>query len=334
MPEVKVGLIGFGTVGSGVVRVLQKNSALIERKTGVKLVLKKVVDRNIEKKRVVSVERGKLSANVDDILNDPEIGIVIELIGGYSPAKEFIIRALRNGKHVVTANKALLARHKKEIFAEAEKAGKKVFFEASVAGGIPIILSLTRGLTANNIESIEGILNGTCNFILTKMGNEGLEYVEALKRAQELGFAEADPALDVGGFDAMHKLVLLSSLAFGRNFEEKDVEVKGISSITKEQIDEAKKEGKKIKLIAEARNAGGKMSLKVAPKKIPLSHYLANVDNEVNAVLVKGDFSGEVLFVGKGAGMDATASAVVADVIEAAKLIAGERRGKEFNWGE
>ncbi|MBS3063448.1 MAG: homoserine dehydrogenase [Candidatus Diapherotrites archaeon] len=321
MQTTRLGLIGFGTVGTGVVRLLQKNAGLIRERTGMCLELKRIVDCHIDRERPVKVAKEILSTDVNEILEDPTIDVVIELIGGYSPAREYILQALRNGKHVVTANKALLARDGPEIFAEAEKARRRVFYEASVGGGIPILLALERGLVGNKIESIRGILNGTCNFILTKMEGGVLEYADALKLAQEKGFAEANPRLDVEGSDAMHKLVILSRLAFGGESDEMTVELKGITHVTQADVRAARAAGKKIKLVAEATTRKGEASLRVSPKELPLDDPLARVDDEMNAIVVKGDFAGELFFAGRGAGMDATASAVVADLVEAAKQL-------------
>lgn len=321
MDTVRIGIIGFGTVGTGVVRVLQVNTPLIEQRTGIRLELGKIVDRNIELDRGVRVPSKTLSTRVEDVLEDPTIDIVVELIGGYEPAKEFILTALRNNKHVVTANKALLSRYGPELHQAAQHAGKQIFYEASVAGGIPIILAVRDGLVANRIQSIEGILNGTCNFILTKMDQEKMEYAQALRLAQENGFAEADPTLDVNGKDSMHKLVVLSRLAFDAEITEEQVDVQGIEHVSLEQIALLEKQGKKIKLIAKAEQTPAGLTLTVQPVAIDSKHPFYAVDNETNAVLVRGDFIGELLFVGKGAGMDATASAVVADIVEAARSL-------------
>lgn len=317
MKNVNVGLIGFGTVGSGVVKLLQQHRALIRKRTGLNLVLKRVADRNTRRKRVVKLRRGILTNDVNAVLDDEGIDIVIELIGGIEPARTYILRALRNGKNVVTANKALLARHGAELFKEAEKNNADLYFEASVAGGIPIIIALGLGLSANRIESIHGIVNGSCNYILTKMSNEGLGFKEALQQAQRLGFAEANPTLDIDGLDSMHKLVILSSLAFGAVFKERAVFVEGITGIKAQDIQYARDLGYAVKMLAIAKDSKNAVELRVHPTLVPVSHPLASVDNEINAITIRGDFVGETTFIGKGAGMLPTASAVVSDLISA-----------------
>ncbi len=320
MRTIGIGLIGFGTVGSGVIKLLQKNSQLIEQRSGIRLRLLKIVDKDITRPREVKVDSRLLSTNANDILENPEIGIVVELIGGYSPAKEFILKALTNGKHVVTANKALLSRYGTELLEAANRAQKKIFFEASVGGGIPIILSLKHGLIGNQIYAIEGILNGTCNFVLTKMQQEQLDYSAALKEAQKKGFAEADPELDVSGKDTMHKLVVLSRIAFDQDISETSVFLQGIKQVTTKDVQNAAQKSQKIKLIAKAEATSDGLKLSVQPTLIPSTHPFYNIDNELNGVRIIGDFTGEILFIGKGAGMNATASAVVADLVEAAKF--------------
>ncbi len=324
MPSINIGLIGLGTVGCGVVKTLQKNQASIKEQTGLDLNLKKIADIDLERERPVNVPKEMLTANVNDILDDPEIDVVIELIGGYSPAKEFVLKAVENGKFVVTANKALIAKHGLEILEAARKNNVDVYFEAAVGGGIPLLLPMGLSLSANRIESIYGILNGTCNYILTKMTKEGKSFETALKEAQEKGFAEADPALDINGSDSMHKLVILASLANRCFFNEKDVFVEGIEDISQKDIQYANELGYCIKLLAIAKFEKEQLSLRVHPTMVPKEHMLSKVENEVNAVFLRGDIVGDLLFSGKGAGMMPTASAVVADLINVAQDISNE----------
>ena len=267
-----------------------------------------------------------LTTDANQILDDPEIDVVIELIGGYSPAKELVIKALKSGKFVVTANKALIARHGLEILKEAKKNKVDVYFEAAVGGGIPLLLPMGLSLGANRFVSICGILNGTCNYILTKMTKEGKSFEQALKEAQEKGFAEADPTLDINGSDSMHKLVILASLAYGCFFKEKDVFVKGIEEISEKDIKYARELGYNIKLLAIAKLEKQGISLRVHPALVPENHLISKIENEVNAVFLKGDVVGELMFLGKGAGMMPTASSVVADLINVAQDISNDSK--------
>jgi homoserine dehydrogenase len=314
---VNIGLIGFGTIGSGVVATLNQNLPLLESKVNKKVNLKRIVDLDITTDRGVEVKPGVLSTNVDDILEDEEIDIVIELVGGYQPALNFILRAMENGKHVVTANKALLAKHWQEITASAQDNGVRVSFEASVGGGIPLLAPLNDGLAANNIETIYGIINGTANYILTKMAAEGLDFDTVLKEAQEMGYAEADPTFDIEGHDTAQKLIILSILGFGTYVEQEKFHVEGITRITPDDILFAQEELESvIKLLAIAQIDDGELEIRVHPTLVPETHLLASVNDVYNAVYLVGDVVGPVLMYGAGAGMMPTASAVVADCID------------------
>ncbi|WP_321422701.1 homoserine dehydrogenase [uncultured Methanobacterium sp.] len=314
---VNIGLIGFGTIGSGVVATLNQNIQLLESKVNKKVNLKRIVDLDITTDRGVEVKPGVLSTDVDDILEDDEIDIVIELVGGYQPALNFILRAMENGKHVVTANKALLAKHWQEITESAQKNGVRIAFEASVGGGIPLLAPLNDGLTANNIETIYGIINGTANYILTKMAAEGLDFNTVLKEAQDMGYAEADPTFDIEGHDTAQKLIILSILGFGVYVKQERFHVEGITRITPEDIRFAREElDSVIKLLAIAQITDGELEIRVHPTLVPETHLLASVNDVFNAVYLVGDVVGPVLMYGAGAGMMPTASAVVADCID------------------
>jgi homoserine dehydrogenase len=314
---INLGLIGFGTIGSGVVATLNQNLHLIEGKVQKNIKLKKIVDLDITRDRGVKVDPQILSNNVDDILEDQEIDIVIELIGGCQPALNFIIKAMENGKHVVTANKALLAKHWQKIMNYAQKNGVRISFEASVGGGIPLLQPLNNGLAANNIKSVYGIINGTANYILTKMANEGLEFAQVLKKAQDMGYAEQDPTFDIKGYDTAQKLIILTLLSFGVYVNQESFHVEGITMITPEDIAFARDElGCVIKLLAIAEVEGGELEIRVHPTLVPLNHLLASVNGVFNAVYIEGDIVGPVLMYGKGAGMMPTASAVVADCMD------------------
>ena len=314
---VNIGLIGFGTIGSGVVATLNQNIQLLERKVNKKVNLKRIVDLDITTDRGVEVNPEILSTDVDDILEDEEIDIVIELVGGYQPALNFILRAMENGKHVVTANKALLAKHWQEIADSTHKNGVRISFEASVGGGIPLLVPLNDGLAANNIETIYGIINGTANYILTKMDAEGLDFDTVLKEAQERGYAEADPTFDIEGHDTAQKLIILSILGFGIYVEQEKFHVEGITMITPDDIRFAREELESvIKLLAIAQIADGELEIRVHPTLVPETHLLASVNDVFNAVYLVGDVVGPVLMYGAGAGMMPTASAVVADCID------------------
>ena len=321
MKEIKVGLIGFGTVGSGVVKILQKNSRLLEKRMGAKIALRRIADVDLETDRGVKLKQGILTRRAEDVIGDPKIDIVMELIGGIEPAKTLILKAIRNRKHIVTANKALLAHHGDQIFREANRFGVDVNFEASVGGGIPLIRSIKEGLVANRIQSIFGILNGTSNYILSKMTDEGRNFKEVLREAQGEGYAEADPTYDVEGIDAAHKLTILIRLAFGTLIQFKEVFIDGISKITPLDIQFSREFGYRIKLLAIAKIDQGKIEARVHPTMIPEGHLLSTVDGVFNAIYIKGDAVGPTLFYGQGAGQMPTGSAVVGDLVELGRNI-------------
>jgi homoserine dehydrogenase len=324
MKELKIGLLGFGTIGTGVVRLLEQNSLLLEDKLGVRLTLKRVADLDITTDRGIALAPGVLTDNAHAVLEDPEIDIVIELIGGYEPARSFVLKAIANGKHIVTANKALLAVHGGEIYAAAAASGVEVLFEAAVGGGIPVLSAIRGNMAANNFTTVLGILNGTCNYILTKMTQEGAEFAQVLKRAQELGYAEADPTFDIEGIDTAHKLCILLSLCFGTRIAFKDIFTEGISSISAIDINFAADFGYRIKLLAIGKKDGDRIEARVHPTMIPVDYPLADVHGAFNAIRLTGDFVGPVMLYGRGAGMNPTASAVVGDVLEIARnLLAG-----------
>ena len=319
---INVGLIGFGTIGSGVVNILQDNSKIIKERLGITLQLLRIADRDIESKREATPAKDVIfSQDASDVINDPEIDIVIELIGGYEPAKTFVIDALKKGKRVVTANKALLAVHGDEIFKVASETGNDIGFEASVGGGIPVIKALKEGLAANNLKTIDAIINGTANYILSEMTNKGLDFAPVLKSAQELGYAEADPTFDIEGVDSAHKLAILASLAFGIKVNFEDINTEGISDISKLDINYASELGYKIKLLAIAKESDGEVEARVNPTMIPKDALLSNVEGVLNAVYVTGDAIGPTMYYGPGAGMMPTASAVIGDVMELARDI-------------
>lgn len=314
-----VGMAGFGTVGSSVYQVLKRNAALIHTRAGKQIEIKRVVCRKTDK--VILQTQGNVIASNDlnSIIDDPSISVVIEVMGGIEPAKTFILNALKNGKDVITANKALLATHGDEIFEEARKQNRSVFFEASVAGGIPVIKALREGLAGNQISKISGILNGTCNYILSAMHKTPLSFAEALKNAQQLGYAEADPTFDIEGLDSGHKLSILTSLAFGVPFHFDITAVEGIKGISSLDIQFAQKLGFVVKLLATVEKINDRLAYQVAPTLIPQNSILAQVSDAMNAVEIVGDAVGKTLFYGAGAGGEATASAVLADVIDIAK---------------
>lgn len=314
-----VGMAGFGTVGSSVYQVLKRNAALILARAGKQIEIKRVVCRKTDK--VILQTQGNVIASNDlnSIIDDPSISVVIEVMGGIEPAKTFILNALKNGKDVITANKALLATHGNEIFTEARKQNRSVFFEASVAGGIPVIKALREGLAGNQISEISGILNGTCNYILSAMHKTPLSFAEALKNAQQLGYAEADPTFDIEGLDTGHKLSILTSLAFGVPFHFDITAVEGIKGISSLDIQFAQKLGFVVKLLATVEKINDRLAYQVAPTLIPQNSILAQVSDAMNAVEIVGDAVGKTLFYGAGAGGEATASAVLADVIDIAK---------------
>ena len=321
MDTIKLGLIGFGTIGSSVVKILQENGGLISQRLGGRLELVKIADLDITTDRGVKVEPGILTTEVGEILEAPEIDIVIELMGGYEPARSLVLKAIANGKHVVTANKALLAKYGDELFGAAEKAGVNLLFEAAVGGAIPIIRSIKESFVANRVEAIEGIVNGTANYILTKMSDEGLPFDQVLKEAQEKGFAEADPTFDIEGIDSAHKIAVLTRLAYGTTVDFDAIYVQGISSIRQEDIECAHEFGYRIKLLAVSKFDGSTIDLRVHPAMVPEDKPLANVNGVLNAVLVRDDLMEENILIGHGAGGLPTGSAVTADVVEIARDI-------------
>lgn len=321
MKTISLGLIGFGTVGTGVVRILQESTEMLSRRLGAKIVLKRIADLDMDSPRAVSVTRDLLTTDAETILSDPDIDIVIELMGGYEPARTFILKAIKNGKHVVTANKALLATHGNEIFRAAETAKVDIGFEASVGGTIPIIKTLKESLVANRILSILGIMNGTSNYILTKMTDEGKAFDVVLKEAQALGFAEADPTFDIEGIDTAHKLAITLSLAYGKRVNLDDLYREGITRISEQDIEFARELGYRIKLLAIAIQRGQAVEARIHPTMIPSNHLLANVNGNFNAFHLVGDAADSVFLYGQGAGMMPTASAVIGDVVDISREI-------------
>jgi len=319
--DMYVGLIGFGTIGSGTVKLLRDNEALIRKRLGAGLVVKKIADLDIETPRGVTVERDLLTTDAHEILDDPDISIVVELMGGYEPAKSFILKAMGNKKHVVTANKALLATHGEEIFSTAGREGVNLGFEASVGGTIPIIKTLKEGLVANNILSAFGILNGTANYILTKMTDEKKAFDAVLKEAQDIGFAEADPTYDIEGIDTAHKLAIILSLSYGKSVSLDDIYREGITGVSRRDIAFAGELGYRIKLLAIAAHRGDTIEARIHPTMIPFDHILSSVGENFNAIHINGDASDSVFLYGQGAGMMPTASAVVGDLVDIARDI-------------
>lgn len=329
--QIQVGILGFGTVGSGVIRILKDHNAKIRQVTGEEISVKKVLVRDIEKNRGKISEGIQLTTNEDEVLADPEIDVILEVMGSIDSAKMYITKALKAGKHVVTANKDLIALHGNELVALAKENQCDLYYEASVAGGIPILRTIVDSLASDNIQQVMGIVNGTTNFMLTKMTNEHQSYEEALKEAQELGFAESDPTNDVDGIDAARKMVILTRLAFGMNVELDQIETKGIRNLKSIDIETAKKLGYRIKLIGTAEENNGGVSVSVGPILVPEAHPLASVQNENNAVFVVGAAVGETMFYGPGAGELPTATSVVSDLITVAKNIRLGTTGNVFN---
>ena len=316
MKTVNIGLIGFGTVGAGVVETILKNGELIGQRTGVLPVLKRIADLDITTDRGVKVPAELLTTDAMSLIADPEIQVVVELVGGTGIAKRFVCEALKADKAVVTANKALLAKYGEELFALAAENHTEIYFEASVGGGIPCIKALREGLVANRIHEIYGILNGTCNYILTRMEQEQADFGTVLAAAQKAGYAEADPAADVDGYDTANKAAILASLAFGRWFTVDDVDTQGIRDITIQDIANAAELGYRIKLLAVIKDRDGKIEIGVHPSLVPETSLLGHVSDVFNAVLVKGDIVGDTMYYGRGAGRAATSSAVVADILD------------------
>lgn len=319
--EISVGLLGLGTVGMGVVKLLRENAALIEKRLGAKLTLKRIADIDPDRPRPVAVPREILTTDARSVIGDPGISIIVELIGGFEPARTFILEALGKRKAVVTANKALLATYGSEIFRAAVDNRAEIGFEASVGGTIPVIKTLRESLAGNRIHSIFGIMNGTSNFILSKMTDEGLPFEEALKTAQKLGFAEADPTYDIEGIDTAHKLAIALSLSYGKRVRLEEIHREGISRITGQDVEFARELGYKIKLLAIAFDRGDRVEARIHPTMIPFDHLLASVNGNFNAFHFIGDASGSVFLYGQGAGMDPTASAVVSDLMDISRDI-------------
>ena len=324
MKPVNVGVLGLGTVGGGTVNVLKRNAAEIARRAGRQIVITRASAKDLSKKRICDTHGVILSADPMDIINDPSIDIVVELIGGTGFVKELILQAIENGKHVVTANKSLIALHGNEIFAKASKKGVIVAFEAAVAGGIPIIKAIREGLSGNQIQWLAGIINGTGNFILTEMRDKGRDFNDVLAEAQALGYAEADPTFDVEGIDAGHKLTILASIAFGIPLQFDKVYTEGITHITRIDVEYAEQLGYRIKHLGIARNTPAGIELRVHPTLIPERRLIANVNGVMNAVLVKGDAVGATLYYGAGAGAEPTASSVVADIIDVVRALTSD----------
>ena len=324
MKPIQVGLLGIGTVGSGTFNVLKRNQEEIKRRAGRGIEVTMVAARNLERARAIVGDDVEVVADARAVIANPEIDIVVELIGGYGIAKELVLEAIAAGKHVVTANKALLAVHGTEIFAAAQNKGVMVAFEAAVAGGIPIIKALREGLTANSIQWIAGIINGTTNFILSEMRDKGLDFATVLQEAQRLGYAEADPTVDIEGVDAAHKVTLMSAIAFGMPVQFDRAHVEGITKLAAQDIKYAEQLGYRIKLLGITRRAKDGIELRVHPSLVPAKRLLANVEGAMNAVVVHGDAVGTTLYYGKGAGSEPTASSVIADLVDITRLHSAE----------
>ena len=328
MKMIKVGMIGFGTIGAGVAKILAGNGEILMQRLGAGVELVKVADLDITTDRGVKLAPDVLTTSADEVINHPDIDVVIELIGGYEPARKFLLQAIDQGKHVVTANKALLAKHGDEIFLAAAEKGLSIGFEASIGGAIPIIRSIREAFVANRIQSIEGIVNGTANYILSKMSDENCDFDIALKEAQEKGFAEADPTFDIEGIDSAHKIAVLTRLAYGTPVPFDDITVTGISGVNSEDIECAREFGYRIKLLAISKYDGQAIDIRVHPAMIPIAHPMANVNGALNAIRICDDMMKENILIGHGAGALPTGSAVVGDVVEIARNIlsgVGER---------
>lgn len=327
MNDIKVGLIGFGNIGAGVVRLLQENADVIRGKVGAGIVLKRIADLDITSDRGVQVAPAILTTDVNAIFDDPEISVVIELVGGYEPAKTFVLKAIEKGKHIVTANKALLALHGEEIYAAALRNDVEVQFEASVGGGIPVLTAIKSNMAANRFGSVFGIMNGTCNYILTRMTQEGADFADMLKVSQELGYAEPDPTFDIEGVDTAHKLAVLVSLCFGTRIDFNNIYTEGIANISGLDVKFAREFGYRIKLLAIGKLDNGQVEARVHPTMIPLHNPMADVNGVFNAIRLTGDFVGPVMFYGRGAGQNPTASAIVGDLIGLSRsMVAGAGR--------
>ncbi len=321
MKSINVGLLGIGTVGGGTFTVLKRNQEEIARRVGCNIVIQMVADKDIEKARHIVGSQTIVTQNAQEIVANPDIEIIIELIGGQTIAKELILQAINNGKHIVTANKALLANHGSEIFSAAQQKGVIVAFEAAVAGGIPIIKALREGLTANRIEWIAGIINGTSNYILSEMREKGLAFSTALATAQRLGYAEADPTYDIEGIDAAHKITIMAAIAFGIPVRFEKAYIEGISQLNNEDIRNAEELGYRIKLLGITKRVEKGIELRVHPTLIPIKRLIANVEGVMNAIVVKGDAVGPTLYYGAGAGAEPTASSVIADLVDVARQL-------------
>lgn len=328
MKVINIGLLGFGTVGAGVARLLLGNREIIERRLGARLVLKRVADPDLARDRGITLPDGVLSSDSLGMISDPEIDIIIELVGGVGTARELVLKAIDSGKHVVTANKALIAMHGVDILEKVSSRNIDFAFEASVGGCMPIIKALRESLAGNRILGITGILNGTCNYILSKITNEGISFNEALQQAQDAGFAEADPSFDIEGKDTAHKLAILAGIAYGTEISLDDIHVEGITRITSMDIELAREMGYRIKLLAITKNHGDSVELRVHPTMIPASNILSSVEGSLNAVSIDGDAVGEMLLYGHGAGMMPTASAVLSDVMDVARNILSGSTGR------
>lgn len=324
MKPVKIGILGLGTVGGGSVNVLQRNAAVVKGRAGRDIEISQASAKDLTRSRICDTQGIALTTDPFEVVNDPEIDIILELMGGLSPAKELVLQAIANGKHVVTANKALIALHGNEIFKKASERGVMVAFEAAVAGGVPIIKAIREGLSGNQIEWLAGIINGTGNFILTEMRDKGRDFNDVLAEAQALGYAEADPTFDVEGIDAGHKLTILASIAFGIPLQFEKVYTEGITQITREDVAYAEALGYRIKHLGIARKTPAGIELRVHPTLIPERRLIANVDGVKNAVLVYGDAVGPTLYYGAGAGAEPTASAVVADVVDVVRALTSD----------
>ncbi|NCC53083.1 MAG: homoserine dehydrogenase [Spartobacteria bacterium] len=322
MKDVGIGLIGFGTVGAGVVAGLQKNGELMANRTGINFVLRRVADLDIESDRGVAVDPAIMSTDAMSLVEDPSVDVVVELVGGTTFAKDIALKALKLGKPVVTANKALLAEHGEELFSAAAESRADLFFEASVGGGIPVIRALREGLLANHIESIYGILNGTCNYILTEMEAGDVGFDKVLAEAQAAGYAEVDPALDIDGVDTAHKAAILASLAYGFAVPMSAITVEGIRGFENLDVQYASELGYRIKLLAVIKYVDGAVEVRVHPTLVPVDHMLASVSGVFNAVMIKGDVVGDTLYYGRGAGREPTASAVLGDLGDVARNLA------------
>jgi len=320
MKPINVGLLGIGTVGGGTFSVLKRNQEEIARRAGRGIVITIIADREVDKARKIAGDETLITSDANDVVTHPDVNIVVELIGGNVIAKELILKAIENGKHVVTANKALLALHGTEIFAAAQRRGVMVAFEAAVAGGIPIIKALREGLTANRIEWIVGIINGTSNFILSEMRDKGLDFDTVLKQAQKLGYAEIDPTFDIEGIDAAHKITIMAAIAFGIPMQFDKVYTEGIAKLTGEDIRYAEELGYRIKLLGITKRNTKGIELRVHPTLIPSQRLIANVEGVMNAIVVKGDAVGHTLYYGAGAGAEPTASSVVADLVDVTRM--------------